>query len=124
MPVPCVKVYSAQDTKLSLDNGGAFFTAFVVAPYMDVSIKTMNAAYDSAIERCYYDGILLSDVKKGDDGKGGMQRLFCIGCFDVHALEGQNNLTVLYINENDSGEEIKKAANGKFSYAAVDYDAY
>lgn len=119
MPVPCVKIYSAQGATLDLQNG-AFFTAFMVAPYMKVTALSVPTPYDDALGRCYYDGIKLSGVKNNALN----QRLFCIGCFDVHALEGQNNLTVLYINENDSGEEIKKAANGKFSYAAVDYDAY
>ncbi len=138
MPIPCVKMYSAgdehlnepnvndRDTTLNINNG-FFFTGFIVSPYLTLIADTVPTTYDTEIlSHCYYDGALLSKVNKTASG---LSRISVVGCMDIHQLTttpggSGNNLTVLYINENDSGEGTKTAANGKFSYAAVDYDAY
>jgi len=117
LPIPPVYVYSANDTTVDLQNG-AFFTAFIIAPYMTVKAMSLPVPYDAVLDRLYYDGINLAGVKGG-----GLQRMFCIGSFDVHELISQNNLTVLFINPTEK-KGVGVAANGKFSYAAVDYDAY
>lgn len=130
MKTPCINVYSkgygknGKGPKVTVENS-FFITGYIMAPYMSFNVTNVSSnTHDGDINKIVYDGMNLKDCTHAAKHKS----LGIIGCLDVDDFYSGNPIIVLYLNpdmENQGYPAVEvEDANAKFSYAAVDYNAY
>lgn len=120
-----VNIYSSKyiPSKFSVQNG-AFITAFVRAPYLDMELQdTSEDVYKAIKKRLYYDNIRLDD----SEGIWSDWRIGVVGCLNAKTAKGAdskpNPWMLLYQKPSDGSAPVTDA-NGEHLYAAVDYLDY
>ena len=116
-----VNIYSSKYIPSTLSGtNGAMFTAFIRAPYLDVTLSTLSRAVFGQIKnRLYYDGVQLKDIQNTH----GDWAAAVVGCLNVKSMTCGEPWLLLYQKPSDGSAPVTDA-NGEHLYAAVDYLDY